>query len=345
MIGKVRRGYPGHPSRYSIDRHQSAISNSMRVFQGDIRDTIDLLAFGPGERLAAAAGGRDRLDVWDAVTGSQADAWKAGGLGVGDLGFLPDGRVLASVRDHPLQVIDPDTSARHGIVFPALTAGVHVGPAVRLATVGELVFSTHARNHESGRLTPPTLACWKPTPAGRYTPAWSLPVGSAPLAVATSPDGRFVATAELVYDNTRDQETITLRDPATGAEIRRVTANVRPWAVRDRLRFSPDGSRVFAARDGAVGRWDTATGDHLGWIPVADPGAAPTDVAVHPSGRWLLTPGLDGRVRVWDAEYLTETTAFQWGVGKLRSVAIGADGTIAAAGGEDGKIVVWDLDL
>lgn len=321
----------------------------MREFQGQIRDTIDLLAFGPGERLAAACAGRGRVDVWDAVTGHQADAWWAHNqsyqdLGVSDLGFLPDGRVLACVRENELQVIDPDTTDRNGIKFPAVEGAIHVGPAFRLAASAGAVFSTHARDRDK-RLTPPALVCWRPTPSQRYTPAWSVPVGNIPLAVAASPDGKVVATAELIDDGLRHTGAIVLRATADGSELRRATANVRPWGIRDRLRFSPDGARVFAARDDRVGRWDVATGDHLGWVPLADTGALPTDVAFHPSGRWILTSGLDGKVRVWDADRLTESAAFQWDVGKLRSVAVGADGDIAAAGGEDGRIVVWDLDL
>lgn len=315
----------------------------MRVFRGEIRDTVDLLAFGPGERLAAACAGRDRVDVWDAVTGQQADAWNAHGFGVSDLGFLPGGRVLVCVRDHQLQIIDPDTSDRRGDEFPVVAGAARVGPAVRLAVAPDAVFSSHARTPTGARV-PPTLVCWRPTRSGRYAAAWSAPVGGIALAVAAGPDGT-VATAELVEDGLRQFSAIVLRSAADGTELRRVTANVRPWGSRDRLRFSPDGTRVFAARDDRVGRWDVATGDHLGWVPLAGSGMLPTDAALHPSGRWLLTSGLDGTVRVWDADRLTESTAFQWDVGKLRSVAVGADGAIAAAGGEDGKIVVWDLDL
>ena len=46
-----------------------------------------------------------------------------------------------------------------------------------------------------------------------------------------------------------------------------------------------------------------------------------------------------------DAERLEVVNVFEWTVGKLRSVAVGGDGAVAAAGGNDGDIVVWDLDL
>lgn len=326
----------------------------MRVFKGVIRDPVDLLAFGPGERLAAATAGRGKLDVWDSVTGFQADAWRATDPGerfqrqelpVTEIGFLPDGRVMGCVGGQPLQVFDPDGEGK-GAVFADGAAGLNLGPAVRFATAGDAVFSTHARNPASPTF-PPTLVCWRPTAIGAYSVAWSGLVGSVPHAVAASPDGRLVATAGAmpVPGGTRQNSFITIWDAATGKALRQVVAKVLPWGLRDRLRFTPDGSRVVAVRDDSVNLWDSATCEYVGRLTAPDRGDALTDAVVHPSGRWLLTSGIDGKVRVWDAERLEVVNVFEWTVGKLRSVAVGGDGAVAAAGGNDGNLVVWDLDL
>ena len=59
-------------------------------------------------------------------------------------------------------------------------------------------------------------------------------------------------------------------------------------------------------------------------------------------GRVLV--GSDGKARGWGLSDTTETTATDLGAGKLHSVAFSPEGLWAAAGGDSGKIVVWDMD-
>jgi hypothetical protein len=67
--------------------------------------------------------------------------------------------------------------------------------------------------------------------------------------------------------------------------------------------------------------------------------------AIHPSGRWLAAAGLDGAVTLWDTTTWTVAQTWAWDAGQARSVCFSADGTLAAAGTDSGKVVVWDLDL
>jgi WD40 repeat protein len=70
-----------------------------------------------------------------------------------------------------------------------------------------------------------------------------------------------------------------------------------------------------------------------------------TDLAFHPSGRFLAATSNDAAVKFYDTATGTLAQAFDWDIGRVRSVAFSPDGMLAAAGGDRGKIVVWDVDL
>ncbi len=50
-------------------------------------------------------------------------------------------------------------------------------------------------------------------------------------------------------------------------------------------------------------------------------------------------------MKLYDVSTWKLGQAFDWGIGRVLSVAFSPDGMLAAAGGDKGKIVVWDVDL
>lgn len=69
-----------------------------------------------------------------------------------------------------------------------------------------------------------------------------------------------------------------------------------------------------------------------------------TDVAFHPNGQSLIAVDRAGEVHHIDSESGKVMQTLNWEMGLLLCVAISADGTTAAAGGQGGNLVVWDLD-
>ncbi|MCE9566274.1 MAG: hypothetical protein K8U57_29985 [Planctomycetes bacterium] len=68
-------------------------------------------------------------------------------------------------------------------------------------------------------------------------------------------------------------------------------------------------------------------------------------IAYHPSGNYLFVTSNDKSVCVLDTTSWAVVEQYTWNIGRLTSVAISPEGTLAAAGGEKGQVVLWDVDL
>jgi WD40 repeat protein len=110
---------------------------------------------------------------------------------------------------------------------------------------------------------------------------------------------------------------------------------------------SPDGRQLVYRPGTELHVWDTTDWKKR---PIVVPGKRkstmwPRAAAFHPSGRYLLL-GYDGpSVLVYDTATWKEVRKWKWSIGALRAVAVSPDGSLAAAAGPRGNIVVWDLDL
>lgn len=157
-----------------------------------------------------------------------------------------------------------------------------------------------------------------------------------PVALACSPDGRFVAVGTatgnvLLYDVVDHPKPRTLRHPSGGT-------NGRPVAA---VGFSTKGTRVFALVGGVFAVWEVKSGKELADIR----GDAPlTAVAYAPDARTFAIASLDGTVSLRDAKTFAERKRYSWPVGGLHGVAFAPDGLTCAAGGQNGRVVLWDLD-
>ena len=100
--------------------------------------------------------------------------------------------------------------------------------------------------------------------------------------VVFSPNGKLLAAGTKVFD------------VRTGEQI----LEVDMWYVDD-LTFSPDSSLLVIADEFRVHIWDVATGAELSTINGNVGGAGGVDITFMAGGRFLLTAGADGVMRLW----------------------------------------------
>src|SRR5262249_7506307 len=61
-------------------------------------------------------------------------------------------------------------------------------------------------------------------------------------------------------------------------------------------------------------------------------------------GHHLMAAGSSGVVRFWSVGDWQVRNELDFGIGRVRTADLAPDGTVAAAGGEHGEVVVWDMD-
>jgi WD40 repeat protein len=144
-----------------------------------------------------------------------------------------------------------------------------------------------------------------------------------------------------VSGRNRSDTHISVRDVATGAVV---ATHPRSGLVTDRLTAGPDGTLVAVYRH-SFSVWPDADIGRRPHVVKNDSTRHFTGIAFHPSGKHLAATSNDATVKLFDTATWEIGRAFTWDVGKMRSVAFSPDGTLAAAGSDTGKVMVWDVDV
>ena len=187
-----------------------------------------------------------------------------------------------------------------------------------------------------------------------WVQTWS--VSTAEFAVETptlSHDGRFLAmlTRPALGEGWSNKpRRVEVRNLAT-ARIVGTGAYTYKYPP-ERLLFSHDNTQLVAFNGMNLLVWSVDDSGNLGPPRLIRNTRRKhfTAMAFHPSGRRLYVTSngeesTDATVHVFDAITWNRIEQFTWKLGNLKAVAISPDGMLAAAGGDRGDIVIWDIDL
>lgn len=288
----------------------------MRVLRGHT-GPVRTVAFSPVGGLLASGGDDGTVRFWSL---SENNRWRIAGTHrdcVRALAFSSDGTRLASAGWDDTVVVGPTGRQGDSTEFEGHVAGAW-----------SLAFSPGAKLLATGAGDGTVFFRFLRTEKRISRREHGMPV----CAITFTPDGRSIITAS------HDRK-IIFWDAAWNKA--RQTLSIHDDWVRS-LTVSPDGRLLASAADDGVIILTYLKGHpmQVSWRAHAGPVG---QVAFTPRGDAFLSVGWDGVARQYDLGG-RETAAYAWEAGRLLCLAVAPDGMTAAAGAENGGLVVWDLE-
>jgi WD40 repeat protein len=347
---------------------------------GKHRDDVERVAFSPDGRTLASAGWGGTIILWDIeISHRLAMPVKVEASNVNSLAFSPDRRTLASSADDAILLWDVASQTLVGQSLKEHTGGV---TSVAFSPKGKTVASgssdTSVILWDAKTLKPvsPPLTkhrdpvrCVAFSPDGKILASssgvsdaeglsgvksnadntivlWDVatrtPIGK-PLVghtgavnrVAFSPDGRMLASVS-------EDKTIILWDVACHEPIGRPLRGHDSWVLA--VAFSPDGRTMASGGwDKVVVLWDLTTQPPIG-RPILKREEPIDCLAFSPDGR-LLALGRSP-ILLWDLQAGQSLgPPLDYPESLFGSLAYNPDGRILASGGDNGRIIFWDVSL
>ncbi|MGH9850698.1 MAG: toll/interleukin-1 receptor domain-containing protein [Blastocatellia bacterium] len=265
-----------------------------RIFRGHGKP-VKTVAFSPDSQILASAGG---------------GSWLGGGDTAIRLWRVSDGRQLRELTGHKDTVYNLAFSPDGKQLASCCSAAIHLWRTSEGKRLRTLEYSTGGCRSLAYSSDGSKLACWKdgePDDQKSLYEIWSVSNGKFLDSYSrkrppkdfrwerVSPDGRMVASDELIRIEEYEYQAIVVKRVADGATLLELKDEDGSGATD--WKFSTDG-RLLAASylNNAIRVWRLPDGERLTKIQL--PGT-PNSVAISPDGQWLAAGCEDKLVRVW----------------------------------------------
>ena len=302
------------------------------------------IAFSPdGQMLASGSGSEPTAFLWNVATRKRTGSMLLPDRrGITALTYALDGKTLAvGYTNGDIALWDTATQQKTALLDTASSV------------LWTLAFSPNGRLLASGGYKDSTISLWDVQTKTllrafdghtRDTRAQNHGVST----IAFSPDGKSLASGSAI------DCTLRLWDVASRTQIDLLLElEADPFEGIHAVAFSPDGALLASASDDAVIRmWDTRTLEQIGALVTRSGGV--TSIAFRPDGKILASlggrvaasarhKGGDMAIRLWEVESRKQVAVVGHHNASIESVALSPDGTLLAAGRQDGAVELWDI--
>jgi WD40 repeat protein len=109
------------------------------------------------------------------------------------------------------------------------------------------------------------------------------------------------------------------------------------------MALNSDGTRLAVATQNGSYLYDTNTGKEVLHYTGHGAGIRSSGLTFSPDGKWIVTSGNDGNIRVWDVATGADIFDLTGHTGPTFGVSFSADGNILATSSVDRTVKIWQL--